>query len=52
MPTPLFQIVLAAQVVTFLALGAHFLLIGDWRLGIAQMLLAAVQAVIYSGSMA
>lgn len=44
--------VLAVQVATFAALGALFLHQGQWRLGVAQMLLAVVQAVIYSGQMA
>lgn len=43
--------VLTIQVATFVALGAMFLAAGDWRLGVAQLLLAAVQAVIYSGRM-
>lgn len=42
-------IILIIQVATFLALGAMFLASGDWRLGVAQILLAVVQAVIYSG---
>lgn len=44
--------VLVVQVATFVLLGLIFLRDGDWRLGMAQVLLAAVQAVIYSGSMA
>lgn len=40
--------VLAVQVLTFVALGAMFLAAGQVRLGIAQILLALVQAVIYS----
>lgn len=44
--------ILAVQVATFLALGVYFLAAGDWRLGTAQLLLAAVQGVIYSGRMA
>lgn len=40
---------LSVQVGTFLALGAIFLHSGNWRLGTAQLLLAAVQAVIYTG---
>jgi hypothetical protein len=43
---------LAIQVATFVALGVLFLAGGQLRLGIAQLLLAAVQAVIYSGRMA
>lgn len=41
--------VLAVQVATFVVLGAYFLAAGNWRLGVAQILLAAVQAIIYSG---
>lgn len=40
---------LGVQIVTFLGLGVLFLAHGQTRLGIAQLLLAAVQAVIYSG---
>jgi hypothetical protein len=43
---------LAIQVATFVVLGAIFLARGDWRLGVAQVLLAIVQGVIYSGRMA
>lgn len=43
---------LLIQVATFVALGVLFLAAGDWRLGVAQLLLAAVQGVIYSGRMA
>lgn len=45
-------LILAIQVASFVALGALFLVDGQVRLGIAQILLAAVQAVIYSGNMA
>lgn len=44
-------LVLAVQVFTFVALGAHFVTHGEVRLGIAQLLLAVVQAVIYSGGL-
>lgn len=44
-------VVLIVQVTTFVVLGAAFLAAGDWRLGTAQLLLAAVQAVVYSGRM-
>lgn len=44
--------ILTIQVATFVALGVHFLTLGDWRLGTAQLLLAAVQGVIYTGRMA
>ena len=43
--------ILALQAITFLALGALFLADGHIRLGIAQLLLAAVQLVIYSEPM-
>lgn len=42
-------VVLIVQVVTFAALGFYFLAKGETRLGIAQLLLCGVQAVIYSG---
>lgn len=42
---------LTVQVLTFVGLGIVFMTEGQWRLGIAQVLLAAVQAIIYSGSM-
>lgn len=41
--------VLAVQVLTFIILGGFFLAGGNWRLGVSQLLLAAVQAIIYSG---
>lgn len=41
--------VLGVQIGMFLVLGALFLAAGNWRLGIAQWLLAAVQLVIYGG---
>lgn len=43
--------VLIVQEVTFVVLGGAFIAAGQIRLGIAQMLLAAVQAVIYSGGL-
>jgi hypothetical protein len=43
---------LTIQVATFLVLGGLFLAAGQWRLGLAQLLLAGVQAVLYSGRMA
>lgn len=45
-------VLLTVQIATFVGLGIHFLAAGDWRLGSAQLLLAAVQGIIYSGSMA
>ncbi len=47
----LFNVILTVQVLTFFYLGIYFLAIGQWRLGVAQLLLALVQVVIYSGSM-
>jgi hypothetical protein len=44
-------IILGVQVLTFGALGVMFLVEGNWRLGVAQLLLAAVQAIIYSGDL-
>lgn len=44
--------ILAVQVATFLALGVLFLAAGQWRLGTAQLLLALIQAILYSGEMA
>lgn len=40
--------ILAIQCITFVALGILFLSMGDWRLGVCQLLLAAVQALIYA----
>lgn len=45
----LFQYMLWAQVATFVAAGLWFLWHDNWRLGVAQLLLAGVQAVIYVG---
>lgn len=42
------KVVLVIQILTFVILGIYYLGIGHWRLGIAQLLLAAVQAIIYS----
>jgi hypothetical protein len=44
--------ILTLQVATFAALGGAFFAEGQWRLGAAQLLLAAVQGVVYSGRMA
>lgn len=44
--------ILIIQVITFILLGIYFLDLGDWRLGTAQLLLAIVQGIIYSGRMA
>lgn len=41
-------IVLGVQIATFLVLGAYYITTGNVHLGIAQLLLAAVQAVVYS----
>lgn len=43
--------VLYVQVATFFALGGYFLSHGEWRLGVAQLLLAVVQAVVYGGGL-
>jgi hypothetical protein len=40
--------ILVVQVVTFIALGASLIWAGESRLGVAQLLLAAVQGVIYA----
>ena len=42
-------VILVVQIATFVALGALFCSQGSVRLGVAQILLAAVQAVIYTG---
>ncbi|MGH2964409.1 MAG: hypothetical protein ACRDMH_03380 [Solirubrobacterales bacterium] len=44
--------ILTVQICTFIALGATFISAGQWRLGTAQLLLALVQLIIYSGRMA
>lgn len=41
-------IILSVQVITFVALGILFMCSGQTRLGIAQILLALVQIVIYT----
>ena len=46
----MFRLILWIQVCTFIACGIWFLNEGNWRLGTAQILLAAVQAVIYIGA--
>lgn len=43
--------VLGIQVSTFVALGGYFLARHNVRLGVAQLLLAVVQVVIYSGGL-
>jgi hypothetical protein len=43
--------ILGLQVATFVALGAWFIATGSVRLGVAQLLLAAVQGVIYSATL-
>lgn len=40
--------VLIVQVLTFIVLGIIFTARGDWRVGSAQLLLAAVQGIVYS----
>lgn len=46
-----FYPLLFVQVFTFIALGVIYLMEGQWRLGVAQLLLALVQGVIYTGNM-
>jgi hypothetical protein len=46
------HVLLWVEVVSFIAFGAVFFAQGQWRLGSAQVLLAGVQWVIYSGKMA
>lgn len=46
----MFKLILWVQVATFVAGGVLFLRDGNWRLGVAQLLLAAVQSVIYIGA--
>jgi hypothetical protein len=46
------QALLAVQIFTFVCFGVISLRNGETRLGVAQLLLAVVQYVIYSGSMA
>ena len=41
--------VLALQVATYVTLGIMFLVQGNWRFGVTQLLLASVQGIIYSG---
>lgn len=41
-------ILLVTQVITYIGLGVLFLVDANWRLGVTQLLLAAVQAIIYS----
>lgn len=43
--------VLGVQVATFFALGGYYLSTGNVRLGVAQLLLAVVQAIIYSAGL-
>lgn len=46
----MFKTILWVQVSTFIAGGLLFFREDDWRLGSAQLMLAAVQAVIYIGA--
>lgn len=46
------KVIVYVQVATFVAGGIYFMRDGQTRLGAAQFLLAAVQAVIYTGRMA
>jgi hypothetical protein len=40
--------ILAVQALTYVALGTAFLMAGNWRLGITQLLLAVVQGLVYA----
>ena len=40
--------ILAPQLVTYAALGVYFLVHGNWRLGVAQLLLLGVQGLLFS----
>jgi hypothetical protein len=42
---------LTVQVLTFVAYGALMLARGNWRIGVGQLLLAAVQAIVYSAGL-
>lgn len=46
--TPTVYAILAVQAITFVALGLYFLTHGQAKLGAAQLLLAAVQSLVYS----
>lgn len=49
----IFRLLLWTQVLTFVGLGIYFWVVrGDWRPATAQILLAAVQAIVYSGRFA
>ena len=41
-------IIVGVQAATFVALGVLFVATGDWRLGASQLMLAAVQGLIYA----
>jgi hypothetical protein len=43
------NIVVGVQAATMIVVGSAFLAQGEWRLGVAQMLLAVVTAVLYTG---
>jgi hypothetical protein len=48
MPAEVVYPILIVQVLTFVLLGVVFMVGGEFRLGVAQLLLAAVQGVIYA----
>lgn len=41
-------VLLILQVSTYIGLGSLFLLAGNWKLGIAQLLLAGVQGLVFA----
>lgn len=42
---------LTIETLSFIGLGLYFLVTGQWRLGAAQVLLAVVNLVLYTGKM-
>lgn len=48
MSPTLFWAILGIQVATYGVLGVAFVAVGNLRLGVSQLLLAAVQGIIYS----
>jgi len=51
MTRPFLIALLAVQVATFVVYGAVMLARGNWRIGVGQLLLAAVQAIVYSSGL-
>jgi hypothetical protein len=46
---PVLLALLTVETGTFLGMGVYFFVLGGWRLGVAQVLLAFVNIAIYSG---